>query len=91
MYYNDEEYEIIGVTATYTEDIHDVIGVCRLTYVDIEYGNNVPDYMKDTLETHILNAFAEDEYYTEDSGWRKEAEDDIAEYTGAGYVEVELE
>lgn len=91
MYYNDKEYEITGITATYTEDRENVLGICRLTYAEIECAEEISNEVKRGIETQIRNHFAEDEYHTEDDRWKEEARSDIQEYTGAEYVEVELE
>lgn len=82
--YNDKQYIIISITATYREDRENVLGVCRLTSLDItEMGSTISNEDKKNIEKEICDQFAENEYPTEDEMWKIEAANELKEYTGA--------
>ncbi|MCI7106732.1 MAG: hypothetical protein MR945_02475 [Agathobacter sp.] len=89
--YNDNEYDISFITATYSEDRDNTPGVCRLTELEIEFDQDISDNDQTEIENEIFNHFAEDEYFTEDGSWRTEAENDIREYTYASSIYIDFE
>ncbi len=79
------------IHATFGEDRKDVVGVCRMTNVEIECDGDVPDDMIREMQDKIFTHFAEKEYFTENSDWEKQAEHDISNYTGISNVNVDFE
>lgn len=84
-------YEIFHINATYEEDRENVLGVCRMTGVEIECDGDVPSHILSEAERQIHNHFADQEYFTEDSNWNQQAKDDISDYTGVSSVNIDFE
>lgn len=87
--YNGIDYEISHITAFYSEDRENVLGICRMISVDIDTDFPITEDIKSKIEGEISNHFAEDEYHTEDKNWRTDAINDIRKYTGVSSIDIE--
>lgn len=85
------KYEISYINATFGEDRENMIGVCRMTGVEIECDGDVPGEIISEVQNQIFNHFADKEYFSEDPNWKKEAEEDISDYTGVSSVNADWE
>lgn len=81
--------QITYIKAIFSEDREKMIGVCRITELEIEYKNDVSDEIKSKVETQIFNYFAGKEYFTENDNWKEDAKNDISIYVGISNVDVE--
>lgn len=95
VYDEDEEkdisYEIEQITATFGEDIHDVIGVVRCTGITIE--SDAPEDINTEAEEGLYNEFADIEYNDADGDgtYIKEAEKDISDSTGVDISKIVID
>lgn len=85
------EYGISYINATYEEDRENMIGVCRMTSVEIEYEHELSDEIMYEVKCDILNHFADKEYFMDNFDWKSEAANDISNYTGVAAVNIEFE
>lgn len=85
------KYEISYINATFGEDRENMIGVCRMTGVEIECDGDVPGEIISEVQNQIFNHFAAEEYFTEDPDWKDDAANNISEYTGVSNVNVDWE
>lgn len=83
-----KDYAISCINAEFSEDRPNVIGICRMTDVEIEVDGTISEEEEKELRTNILNHFAEDEYHTEDKNWVKDAEKAIRKYTNAKCINI---
>lgn len=83
-------YEIEQITASFEEDINDVIGVVRCTGIEIE--SEAPPELNAQAETMLYNEFADIEYNDADGcgSYMEEAINDISERTGVDSSQIEI-
>lgn len=89
--YISVKYDISYINATFSEDREDLPGVCRITGIEIECDGDIPDEILSDVQSTIFNHFADKEYFSEDPNWRKQAEEDISDYTGVSSVNADWE
>lgn len=91
MDFNNKKYTISCINAKYSEDRPNVIGIRRITEVEIEVDGVIPAEEKKGLENNIFNYFAETEYHTEDENWSQDAADDLRRYTNIKNINIDVE
>ena len=90
----DEEkrYKIAFIGAEYENDRSDILGVSRITGLEIECEDkDVPDELLYEAKSELWNALADREYFDEDDSSRRRALKDICSLTGvtANIVDID--
>lgn len=80
--------QIYHINATFSEDRKNMLGICRITDLEIECDENIPYQIKTKIETQLFNYFADKEYIIEDSNWQEYATNDIANYTDVSNITI---
>ena len=65
-----EGNEITNVLVSVEEDRENVLGVGRITYIDIEVENEDEEAVR-CMQADMVNALAEEEFFIEDEKWRE--------------------
>lgn len=79
-----EQHNITDIKATFDEDRENMIGVVRITNLEVVFEPEISDINTyDKITTTVFNKLADKEYFSEEPNWKDDAAADIASEFGA--------
>ncbi|MBQ7154255.1 MAG: hypothetical protein IJR85_01730 [Synergistaceae bacterium] len=92
MHSAGRRYEVACITAEYGNDRPDILGVSRITSINIEYvDRNIPSQLESDAEAALWNELAALEYIDEDDDFKNEAASDVSAHTGVSMDRIIIE
>ena len=82
--------KISQIYATFSEDRKNISGIYRLTNAEIECDKDVSEQTVSDFKKQLYIHFADKEYNTEISNWKKQAAIDISCFTDISSVDIHL-